>query len=86
MTPNSCTFCGAHHSSGYLFGDSTLRICHSCRDSILTYLDSLGIVIADDHPFVRELCENCHYVDQACWRFYNSRTGLGQDVLRLRKD
>jgi hypothetical protein len=65
--------------------DPTLLICRICRDIALTYLDHIGIVIADNHVFVRMLCVNSHYVPDACWTFHNRMKGTSQRVIHLAK-
>jgi hypothetical protein len=51
----------------------------------LTYLSRTGIVMADTHPLVRELCVDSHIVQSAHWHYYNSDTQMMGRVLRLKK-
>lgn len=86
MTPCSCTCCDSRSAAGMLFDDPTIRICRGCRDIILTYLTHLdGVIVSDLNPLVFELCNDSHYLADACWTFYDSITQSHGKVLRLQK-
>ncbi len=83
MTPNSCAFCQNRHSLGYLFQWTELRICEVCRSATLTYLSQLGIVMEGQHPLIRELCVDSHYIANSHWTYYNHVTKQMAHVARL---
>lgn len=84
MHPCLCDYCEGK-AIGELFHRNGPRICRVCRDKVLTFLARTGIVMADTHPFVRELCVDSHYVPHAHWTYYNSDTQQLGVVIRLQK-
>lgn len=85
MTRSPCVCCQTSVVCGFLFENPAIRICRGCRDSWLTYLYSIGFVMADTEWLIRELCENSHYVEDAWWSYYNNITKTRGDILRLAK-
>ena len=85
MKRNLCTGCGSSVTRGYIFDRQEMQLCGQCRDTWLTYLTHIGMVMADTNWLVNELCEDSHYLSDAQWYFYDSLTQTRGIVLRLKK-
>lgn len=41
--------------------------------------------MVDTNPFIAELCENSHYIERACWHWYDSIQQKQRSVIRVSK-
>lgn len=47
-------------------------LCRSCRDILLTYLNSIGVEMTETNPFIAELCIESHMLEDAWWHYYDN--------------